>query len=171
MSPRVQRHTVEHIVDIVRVAPMVQILDALVPHMVEQLQDVLQFFADAEQVIDVPKISFEDIPTRTLVRDPQLAEQLVEVPTFLCFLKQTVDIPVPRGRGRRLQGFSQNSVFLLLVERDLQVSRPGQGSTASSSSSVSHSPADELNTADEAFECFFRTLPRPKKSATRAHPR
>ena len=46
--------------------------------------DVLQFFDTlspvvAEQVIDVLKISFEDIPTRTPVRDPQLVEQLVEV--------------------------------------------------------------------------------------------
>ena len=41
---RVQRHTVEHTVDLVRVAPMVQILDAPVLQAVEQLPDVLQFF-------------------------------------------------------------------------------------------------------------------------------
>ena len=68
--------------------------------------DVLRFFDTlcpvAEQVIDVPKIIYEDIPSRTPLREPQLAEQLVEVPTILCFLEQTVDIPVPRGRGRRL---------------------------------------------------------------------
>ena len=39
---------------------------------------------------DVPKIILEDIPSRRLCREPQLAEQLVEVPTILCFLKQTV---------------------------------------------------------------------------------
>ena len=38
------RHTVEHIVDLVRVAPMVQILDAPVPQTVEQLPDILRFF-------------------------------------------------------------------------------------------------------------------------------
>ena len=38
---RVQRHTMEHIVDLVRVAPMVQTLDARVPQMVEQLPNVL----------------------------------------------------------------------------------------------------------------------------------
>ena len=80
--------------------------DVLVPLMVEQLVDVLRFFdallPGAEQVIDVPKIIYEDIPSRTPLREPQLAEQLVEVPTILCFLEQTVDIPVPRGRGRRL---------------------------------------------------------------------
>ena len=85
-------------------------LDVLVPQMVEQLSDVFQFFATrlpvvAERVVDVPKISFEDIPTRTPAREPQLAEQLVEVPTILYFLKQTADTPVPHGRGRRLQGF------------------------------------------------------------------
>ena len=36
---RVQRHVVEHITDFVRVAPMVQILDAPVPQTLEQLPD------------------------------------------------------------------------------------------------------------------------------------
>ena len=40
---RVQRHTVEHIVDFVRVAPMVQFVDALVPLMVGQLPDIMHF--------------------------------------------------------------------------------------------------------------------------------
>ena len=80
---------------------LVPALDAPVLQMAEQLPDVLQFFATclpvvAEQVINVPKISFEDIPTR-VYREPQLGEQLVEVPTILYFLKQTVDNPVPRG--------------------------------------------------------------------------
>ena len=38
------RHTMEHIVDFICFAPMVQILDALVPQTVEQLPDVLRFF-------------------------------------------------------------------------------------------------------------------------------
>ena len=63
--------------------------------MEEQLVDVLRFFDTlcpvAEQVIDVPKISFEDIPARRLCREPQLVEQLVEVPTILYFLKQKVE--------------------------------------------------------------------------------
>ena len=79
------RHTVEHIVDLVRVAPMVQIFDAPVPQTVEQLPDILRFFntlmPDPEQVIEVPQISHEDVSMRTAVRDTQLAEQLVEVPT------------------------------------------------------------------------------------------
>ena len=84
-------------------------LDAPVPLMVGQLPDILHFFDAllpvAEQATDVPKIFLEDIPSRTPVREPQLAEQLVEVTTILSFVKQTVDIPVPRGGGRRLQGF------------------------------------------------------------------
>ena len=81
---RVQRHIVEHIVDLVRVAPMVQILDAPVPQTVEQLPDILRFFdtlmPDPEQVIEVPKISPEDVSMRTAARELQLVEQLVEVP-------------------------------------------------------------------------------------------
>ena len=73
---RVLRHTVEHIVDFVRFAPMVQVLDEPAPQMVEQLPDVLKFF-DAltpvpEQVIEVPKIFADDVPVRTSVRDTQL---------------------------------------------------------------------------------------------------
>ena len=87
-------------------------LDALVPLVVEQLVDVLQSFDTllpvAEQVIDVPKVIVEDIRALTPVREPQLAEQLVEAPTILHFLKQKVDIPVPGGGGRPagLQGLA-----------------------------------------------------------------
>ena len=50
----------EHITDLVRVAPMVQILDAPVPQTVDKLHDVLKFFdrlsTVPEPVIEVPKI-------------------------------------------------------------------------------------------------------------------
>ena len=82
---RVQRHVVEHITDLVRVAPMVQILDAPVPQTGDQLPDILSFFGalmpDPEQVIEVPKILLDDVPMRAADRDTQLGEQLVEVPT------------------------------------------------------------------------------------------
>ena len=56
----------EHIVDFVCCAPMVQILDAPVPQTVEQLLDVLRFFdrltAVPEKVIEVPKILPEEGP-------------------------------------------------------------------------------------------------------------
>ena len=114
---RVHRHTVEHIVDFVRFAPMVQILDAPVPQMVEQWLNILHFFdtlmPDPEQVIEVPKIFPDDVPVQTAVRDTQLAELLVEVPTIVSFsllqqiMEQNVDIPVPGHGGRfaGLQGF------------------------------------------------------------------
>ena len=113
--------------------------------MVDQLVDVLQFFDAllhvAEQVIEVPKIIIEHTPPRTSVREPQLAEQLVEVPTILCFLKQKVDIPVLRALWRRLQGFcpGQGSTAPPFSEQvwdipvpggGLQGFRPGQGSAA-----------------------------------------
>ena len=127
---RVQRHIVEHITDLVRVAPMLQILDAPVPQKGEQLPDILSFFdalmPDPEQVIEVPKILLDDVPMRAAVRDTQLGEQLVEVPTepgyalsviaskFFSRLEirgflsgqgstasgsRVVDNPVPQGRG------------------------------------------------------------------------
>ena len=81
---RIQRRTVEQLADI---APMVQILDAPVPHTVGQLVEVL-WPCDTvvpEQVIDVPKITSTDvIPQRAVLHVPQMAEQLVDepVPSF-----------------------------------------------------------------------------------------
>ena len=81
---RVPQHTVEQIVDFV---PKVQILDAPVLQMADQLADVHKFFdvmwPDGEQVIEVLKISVDTIPQRVALRDPQLPEQLVEVPTVV----------------------------------------------------------------------------------------
>ena len=106
---RVLQHTVEQIVDPV---PVVPLLHDVEPRMEEQLVEVLRFFltrcpvgaeqvldCEAEQVIDVPKIIIEDIPSRHSCREQQMAEQLAEVPTILYFLKQTVDTPVPRRGG------------------------------------------------------------------------
>ena len=97
---------------------LVQALDAPVLQTVEQLLNVVQFFSTqlpvvAEPDIAVPKILPHDVPPRSLCRDTQLAEQLVEVPTILYFLKQRiprqlVDNPVPhggRGASAGLQGF------------------------------------------------------------------
>ena len=76
---RVQRHTVEQIV----AAPL---LDVPVPQLEEQL--LLDVFRPhdrqvPELVIEVPKIICEDILTRSSVPEPQLVEQLVDVPTVL----------------------------------------------------------------------------------------
>ena len=105
---RVLRRTVDQLAD---AAPMVQVLDTPVPQMVEQLLEVLRRL-DIEvpaQVIEVPKISQDSIRERLVdcdLRHPQMAEQLMEVPTVLSlaslqqqYAEQTVDNPASRGRG------------------------------------------------------------------------
>ena len=76
---RVQRRTVEQIVDPVPVVPMLFLVE---PQMVEQLVDILAplDFRVAEQVIEVPKIECPPRAARAVFRAPQVAEQLVEVP-------------------------------------------------------------------------------------------
>ena len=113
---KVVRHVLE---DLGSVCPFVQILDLPVPHRMDHLAELLnleedvldagrlvdRFFQVPELVIEVPKISLDVIPLRALVPEPQLAEQLVEVPTIVSFsslhriMEQTVDIPVPQGGG------------------------------------------------------------------------
>ena len=111
---RVQRRTVQPIVDF---APL-PTLDDPAPQLVVQLPDVLLCFfralsPDPEQVIEVPMIVPEDVSLRTAVREPQLVEQLVEVPTVVSWsmlqqiMEQNVDIPavVGSGTGGGLSGF------------------------------------------------------------------
>ena len=77
---RVQRRTIEQIVDYV---PVVPLLDAPVPQLVDKLEDVLKIvdLPVPEQEIDVPKISSLSRPLlRRSLPVPQTAEQLVEVP-------------------------------------------------------------------------------------------
>ena len=131
-----------------------QNLEVPVPQMGEQQPNVLQFFASflpgvAEPVIEVPKILLDRTPQRLgdRLRQPQMVEQLVHVLTVVSYsslqqltAEQIVDIPVP-GRG------------------GLQGSRPGQGSTASSS----HGGA-----ADGAGQWFFSHFsPTEKKCGAR----
>ena len=116
---RVQQRTVEQIVDPV---PVVPLLHVFVPQMVEQLVDILAplDFRVAEQVIEIPKIVCPPRAARTVLRAPQTADQLVEVPTIISYssllqrtMEQNVAIPVPLGRGGRnadLQGFSEDRV-------------------------------------------------------------
>ena len=106
---RVQRHTVEQIVDTVLFAPS---LDVPVPQMDDQLVDVCRQLdvRIPKQAIEVPKISSPARPCRRRVRfAEQTAEQLVEVPTIISYsslqrtVVQNVNIPVP-GRGVQLVG-------------------------------------------------------------------
>ena len=128
---RVEWHIVQHSIE---ACPFVQILDAPVPQMGNQLVEAFWHLdlPIPEQVIEVPKISSSSRRSRRrwvpLVQ--QTAEQLVEVPAIVSFsflhglVEQNVDIPVPHGRGGRDGGGG------------LQGLRPRQASTASSS----HSP-------------------------------
>ena len=79
---------------------MVQILDVPVPQMVDQLVDVLKLLDTAipEHVIAVPKIPQDSIPHRA-VFEPQLAEQLVEVPTAVTFVPGSALFVDRRGHG------------------------------------------------------------------------
>ena len=118
---RLEQHAVE---DLGSICPYVQILDLPVLQLVEQPVEVDSFFrnfvpAVAEQVIEVPKLAFPSCAIqRAALSEPQLVEQLVEVPTVLSYsllqrrnAVQFVDTPVPHGRGGGarggLQGFSQ----------------------------------------------------------------
>ena len=131
---------------------LVQAFDAPVLQTVEQLLNVVQFFSTrlpvvAEPVIAVPKILPHDVPPRRLCRDTQLAEQLVEVPTILYFLKQRtpeqiVDNRVPHGGlpGHSSSKRTANKIADLPAPRSgvrrLQGFLPEQSSTATSSSSL-----------------------------------
>ena len=168
----------EHIVVFVCFAPMVQILDALVPQTVEQLPDVLRFFdrltTVPEQIIEVSKVLLEDVPMRTVVRDTQL----VEVPTIVSYSslqqvrEQNVDIPVPGrdGRNAGLQGFHpeqsstapqffEERISEQIVEEIVDITVSGRGRQVfrqgQSSSSSLHFPAGVLGCADEPGEVFF----------------
>ena len=189
---RVQRHAVEHLADL---APLVQILDAPVPQVVDCAMDFFRRLdlPVAEQVIEVPKISCSPCPSRSLVPEPQTAEQLLEVPTVLSptrialrIAEQIVDTPVPRGRDRRrLQGSlpRQSSTAAgvqnvnIPVRGGLRGFLPGQSSAQctveqlfdSSSGGLQDyhlgqgSTASSSGREDEAFSGGSRTFPRPKK--------
>ena len=99
---------------------IVQSLDVPVLQMVEQLPNVTQFFVAhlpvvAEPVIEVPKILLDRVPHRIVERrPPQMAEQLVEVPTEPVYVLKVIASKV----------FSRRELLGLL---------PGQSSTASGS--------------------------------------
>ena len=143
---------------------LVHRLEVPVPQMGEQLPDVLQFFATflpfvAEQVIEVPKIFLDTTPQRLgdHLRQPQMVEQLVHVPTVVSFsslqqltAEQIVDIPVPGGDGGGERGIPVPGRAGEGGRGGLQ-GFAGQSSTASSS---------HVGAADGAGQGVFRTFPR-----------
>ena len=149
---RTQRHTVEQLIEAFVRVPM---LDVPVPLTVEQLPEVLQFFATflsvvAEQVIDVPKIIFENIPTRIPPREPQLVEQLVEVPTVPFYVEQVVDNLDHQGSLPE-----QGPTLGLRLRGGLPGFLTGQGSTAL------------LDAPQEYFQLFFFELFTSSKKSAR----
>ena len=146
------------------------------PLMVEQLVDVLRLLDAlipvAEQVIDVPKIFVERIPSRTSVREPQLAELLVEVPTIISYsslcenAEQNVDIPVPHGRdggevllglhpGQSSTAFSGADHRSVTAEQIVDIPAPRGGRVLHPASSSSGLQG----------KGFFALFPKIKKSA------
>ena len=132
----------------------------------------------------MPKILKDVIPARSLVPEPQTAEQLVEVPTVLSparialqIAKQIVDTPVPQGRGgkRRVQDFlPEQSTTAQTVEQLVDISfscgglfgsLPGQASAArtveqivdipSSGGGLGHGSSSSAGPADEDFTWGF----------------
>ena len=121
---KVVRHVLE---DLDSVCPVVQILDLPVPHRMDHLAELLnleedvldagrlvdRFFQVPELVIEVPKISLDVIPLRTLVLSRSWRNswwkyrRSSHFPRLQRIMEQTVDIPVPQGGGRHadLQGF------------------------------------------------------------------
>ena len=136
---KVQQCTVEQLADVV---PMVQVLDAAGLFGEDVVVEVLRMLdvPAVEQVIAVPKILQDRTPQRLgdRLRQPQTAEQLMEVPTDVSYSKlqqltaeQIVDIPVPggdEGGGRGgLQGSlpRQNSAALH-IEQTVDIPVPGR---------------------------------------------
>ena len=98
---RVLRRTVEQNVEPVRGVP---VLAAPVPQMVEHVVDVLRIFdrGPPEQVIEVPRVALRDVvPQRAVLRVPQLAEQLVDVPTEPGYVLAVVAVHLLGWRGAR----------------------------------------------------------------------
>ena len=163
---RLVRHFAEHMAEL---APLVQILDAPVPQLEEQLVDIFNIFrlidtqTPVEQVIEVPEISLPSRCCRTVLSAPQMAEQLVEVPTVVSFsslqqlsVEQIIDIPVPHLGGRSV---AQNVDTPVLHGRGsvsgsgLQDFRPGQ-----SSSAVSEQPFLQLRVVKDLVVVFKVSL-------------
>ena len=95
---RVLRRTVEQNVEPVRGVP---VLDAPVPQMVDPAAEVVRFFAPLPVVAEQHDHSRGPIPQRALLRVPQLAEQLVDVPTPPGYVLAVVAVQTLGWEGAR----------------------------------------------------------------------
>ena len=179
----VEPHVME---DLGSVCPFVQILDLPVPQMVDYVADALRILDRpiAEQVFEVPQFSCSSCPSRSLIPEPQVAEQLMEVPTVLSLLRiaeQIVGTPVPLGRGGRISGFqgslpgqsatsthsSGKRISERIVEQivDFPAQTVEQIVCISPGGGLGQGSASSAGAADEDFTQVFRTLPQVEKSA------
>ena len=176
---------------------LVLALDAPVLQIVEQpVVDVFARYAIQVpvQVIEVPKILIDVIPARSLVPEPQVVEQLVDVPTVLTptrialqIAEELVDIPVPQvsvsGGGHQGSLSGQGSVGEQIVDipvprgrgkRRVQGFLPEQSTTAQSVEQIVDIPSggglgqgssSSAGLADEDFSGGFSHFSPWKKSA------
>ena len=146
--------------------PFVQILDLPVPQTVDNVADALRILDRPmpEQVVEVPTISCSTCPSRSLIPQPQLAEQLVEVPTVLSPLRiaeQIVGIPVPR----RVQGFfpEQSSTATISSEERISEQIVKQIIDISPGGGLGQGSASSACVADAGFTGVFRTMDKSAK--------
>ena len=87
--------------------PYVQIIDAPMLQMGDRLVEVLRRLDTAvvEQDIEVPKLSIDSIPLRSVLCEPQMAEQLVEVARMVYLDTEVFKVS------------SQNRVFFILMSK------------------------------------------------------
>ena len=122
---RVVRRTVQQIVD--DAVQSLPTLDDSAQQMVEQLVHFFMFFDAlilvAEQVIDVPKISQDRTWQRLFdfLRQPQTAEQLVEVPTFQFLIVVVVGRVFKFLPRNRIQQRFVEQITLKILFRVLEV--------------------------------------------------
>ena len=129
----------------------------------------------AVQVIEVPKILIDVIPARSLVLEPQTAEQLVEVPTVqsptriaLQIAEQIVDTTVPQGHGgkRRVPGFlpeQSSTATSSSLERISERTLEQIVDISSSGGGLGHGSSSSAGLADEDFAGVFRNFLQGKK--------
>ena len=146
---RIQRRTQEQTAD----APLLLTLDSPAPLMAGPLVEgptILTPFIPMLQNVDTP------VPCGGRGASGGL-QGFLPGPSSSFTVEQIVDNQVPRGGGRRLQGFlPEQSATALTVEPNVDIPVPHEGlqdfRARQSSASSSHSPA---GVADDAFEVFF----------------
>ena len=174
-EPQVSQVLERHVPEQVHDAPVVPILAAPVPQMGDQLIVAFRSMDNlmAEQVIAVPKISCPSHAGRAALREPQIVEQLVEVPTVLTYsfiqqrtAEQITDFLVRRTRtGGGLQGSSsgQGSAQRTVEQNvDIPVPRTRAGGLHCFHPGTGSSRRSEVQNAD---------IPVPRARDFRGNPR